>query len=275
MARVELGESRLRARKRRRRVFLIAGAFLCVGAVVGGAVWLSRASFLRIQTIQVSGAVAVATSTVSNSAEQTISGNFFYLFPKNNIFLYPKREIISSLLAENPILKNAEVHAQDFRTIAVAVLERQPKALWCPSGEIPPGQDSSCLFLDEDGVAYAAAPDFSSPVYVTYSGSLQGTVPPRKFLTSGQFRTLSALVDALAKTQKGDPIRHVAVDENGDVRTYFQNDFLLMFALSAEGGDVFERFSLALTAEPFKNRKLSDFEYLDLRFGDKLYYKLK
>ena len=33
--------------------------------------------------------------------------------------------------------------------------------------------------------------------------------------------------------------------------------------------------TLALEAEPFKGHALSDFEYLDLRFGDRLYYKLK
>lgn len=242
---------------------------------MGGAVWLSRASSLRIQTIVVSGASAVASSTISNTAEQTISGSYFFLFPKNNIFLYPKGNIVSGLLAQNPILKDVEVHAQDLRTIEVVVAERQPRALWCPSGELVTDQDGSCLFLDEEGIAYAVAPNFSSPVYVTYAGVLPGTLLPRKFLTPGQFHTLSALVDALAKTQKENPIRHVMVDEVGDVRVYFQNDFLLMFTLAAEGGDVFERFSLALTAEPFKNRKLSDFEYLDLRFGDKLYYKLK
>ena len=55
----------------------------------------------------------------------------------------------------------------------------------------------------------------------------------------------------------------------------FASGFVLKFALSDAGGDVFERFSLALAAEPFLGRSLSDFLYLDLRFGDKLYYKLK
>ena len=48
-----------------------------------------------------------------------------------------------------------------------------------------------------------------------------------------------------------------------------------MFALGDDGGDVFDRFSLALQSDLFKKHALSDFDYLDLRFGDKLYYKLK
>jgi len=49
----------------------------------------------------------------------------------------------------------------------------------------------------------------------------------------------------------------------------------VIFALSDSGGDVYERFVLALTAEPFEGRSTGDFEYLDLRFGDRLYYKLR
>jgi len=63
--------------------------------------------------------------------------------------------------------------------------------------------------------------------------------------------------------------------QNKDVSVRFANSFTLRFALSDAGGDIFERFSLALTSEPMKAHKLSDFQYLDLRFGDKLYYKLK
>jgi len=45
--------------------------------------------------------------------------------------------------------------------------------------------------------------------------------------------------------------------------------------VSDSGADVLERIALALQSEPFAKRSLTDFAYLDLRFGDKLYYKLK
>jgi hypothetical protein len=67
----------------------------------------------------------------------------------------------------------------------------------------------------------------------------------------------------------------VSVDNNNDVEATFGSGFVLKFALDDAQGDVFERFSLALTSDPFKNKQLSNFAYLDLRFGDKLYYKLK
>jgi hypothetical protein len=48
-----------------------------------------------------------------------------------------------------------------------------------------------------------------------------------------------------------------------------------LFALGDDAGAVYQHFTLALTADIFKAHKLSDFHYLDLRFGNKLYYKLR
>ena len=70
-------------------------------------------------------------------------------------------------------------------------------------------------------------------------------------------------------------MQSISVDAVGDVRVMFTNGFTLIFALSDDSGDLFERFSLALSSGPFVAHTLSDFAYLDLRFGDKLYYKLK
>jgi hypothetical protein len=66
----------------------------------------------------------------------------------------------------------------------------------------------------------------------------------------------------------------VYVDENYDVYAFASNGFELIYPLS-EASNVYTKFQLAMQADVFSKHPLSDFEYLDLRFGDKLYYKLK
>jgi hypothetical protein len=65
------------------------------------------------------------------------------------------------------------------------------------------------------------------------------------------------------------------IDEAGDAHLTLSNLFTLIFPAGANMGEVLQRFSLALTTEPFTTHALSDYEYLDVRFGAKLYYKLK
>lgn len=252
---------------------LIAGAALLVLAVCGGLVWLSHAAFLRVAAIEVTGTQSVPTSTLAAYARAQMEGGYAYLFARDNIFLYPRAQIAADLERQYPTLRQVDVHAKDFHTVEIIVAERTPAALWCPAAN----QGGTCYYMDEEGLVYERAPDFNDNPYISYGGPLATTTEPglRQYLTRDEFQSLAALVSALGEKEQGDPIGQVAVDDNRDVRVYFKNDFLLIFSLKDDGGDVFERFNLALQSDAFKGKTLGDFEYLDLRFGDKLYYKAK
>ncbi|MBI2005077.1 FtsQ-type POTRA domain-containing protein [Patescibacteria group bacterium] len=275
MARVSFPMSQVRARRRgrRARIALVLGALLLV--LCGGAIWFLHAPFVRVTAIDISGAESVTTAQVREAIRDAISGAYLYAIPKDSIFFYPKRAIEQNLLKLFPALKSAIVHAENFDTLAVVVAERAPQALWCGAG----ASSTGCALMDEGGVVYAPAADFSGDAYVRYFGTatplLAGGSLPAQYLTEKNYRALFALVAAIGKTQPEDPVRQVVVDEGGDARVYFQQDFLLIFSIDDNSADVYERFTLALTAEPFTTHALPDFEYLDLRFGDKLYYKLK
>ncbi|HEV7449479.1 MAG TPA: cell division protein FtsQ/DivIB [Candidatus Paceibacterota bacterium] len=263
MARVVLPESRLRARRKRRRARLtlvLAGLVVVLLAAVVG---LSYLPFLQVRDVAIVGTQTLATSTLEDYVQAQIAGRYWFVFPRRNIFLYPKQSIREGLLAHFPELRSADVHAANFHTIAATIVEREPKALWC-TGDV-------CYFMDQGGVVYAG--NSGAQGLVSYRGAALGNVLPKQYLTPGQFESLFALVDALS--QKIEPITSVSVDNNNDVEATFGSGFVLKFALDDAQGDVFERFSLALTSDPFKNKQLSNFAYLDLRFGDKLYYKLK
>ncbi len=272
MARVVLPASKIKARRKRRRIVAISILVGIVVALFGAFALLANASFMRISNITVRGAQTIATSTIEQKIRAQLTGSYLFVFPKDNILFYPNGRIEAALIAAMPTIASASVHAENFQTISVTVVERKPKALWCgntPSNPMP------CFFLDESGKAYGAAQNFSDTTYANYFGSLSVNTNPKAYLTEDTFRALSALVDTIAASQKSATLRSVYVDDNQDVHVAFDTGFTLLFTLSADGGDVFQRFTLALQSDPFKNHALSDFEYLDLRFGDKLYYKLK
>ncbi len=265
MARVELPQSKLRARRKRRRVRLAVVALGALALLLAIMVGLSYIPFLQIRNVAVSGTQTLATSTVANYVESYIAGRYLYVIPKRNIFLYPKDKIASGLLSSFPELRVADVHAGDFHTIEVEVVEREPKALWCAN--------TDCYLMDQEGVVYAPAK--SREGFVEYHGTTQGDRLPRQYLNANQFEALFSLVDALSQKVATSHITRVSIDNHADVEADFDNGFTLKFALGDASGDTFERFSVALTAGPFLGHTLSEFLYLDLRFGDKLYYKLK
>jgi hypothetical protein len=292
MARVDLPASKVRARRHRRWGVFSALIIIFILAIFGGLVWLSHASFLRITAVQVSGTQTLSESDMQAVVQDQLAGSYWHLFAKNNIFIYPKATITNALVTGMPVIASAEVRTVDFHTIAVTVVERQPKALWCPdtnptSPEATIGHStatstpveldtSNCLLLDQNGVAYASA-GFAAVdnAYKRYYGTLSGGNLPEQYLTPQSFNSLSALVDAIAQNQSQDVITSVEVDSSNDVHVGFASGFMLLFPLSADGGDVYSHFMLALQSDAFAGRTIADFEYLDLRFGDRLYYKLK
>ncbi len=267
MARVALPKSSIKQR-RRKRLLLVAGIiFALLVLVFLLSLWLANTALFKITHVSVSGEDVIPENSIETVVQDNITGRFAGLYSKANIFLYPKHKIEADLRALYPTLMSADIHALDFHTITVAVTERAPAALWC--------DDSSCSLIDKDGLVYAHAPDYSGNVYETYVGALPGGALPQQFLTPTEFHSLSALVGALNKKIAPDAVSKVIVDENNDVHLHISSGYEILFALKDNGGSVFEHFTLILTADPFTTHPLSDFEYIDLRFGDKVYYKLK
>jgi cell division septal protein FtsQ len=259
--------------RRRKRLLLLAGiVFGCVFAVFLFFWWFFNASFLKITSIQVSGENVIPESSITNAVQDDISGSYLGLFSRSSIFLYPKNKIVADLTGLYPTLSSVSINAQDFHTINVVVSEREAHALWCGSD---PATAQSCFLLDTDGLAYANAPQYSGEVFRTYYGPLPSDALPQQFLSQASFHSLAALVDAFQGVIASDTVQSISIDTNDDVHLAFDSGAEILFALHDDSGQIFQRFSLALTAEPLLSHPLSDFEYVDLRFGDKVYYKLK
>lgn len=274
--RVVLPESRIRRRRRvrRARLAILCGVlFLFLLGIVIGLSWIP---YIRIQAVRSVGTETLASTTVEEFVTKKIEGRSLFVFPKNNIILYPKHEIEEQLRKEFPLLKKAEIHADNLETIRVEVGERYAKALWCGTYE---GGAEGCRLMDETGFVYSPILMGELPPFVRYTGEASSTlgytspVEPKQFVSPKEFTTLLALVDALNQSQKQTSIVSVSIDEHSDARVTFGEGFVLLFALKDAGKDVYERFTLALASEPFLNKTINDFEYLDLRFGDKLYFK--
>ncbi|TSC68674.1 MAG: hypothetical protein G01um101456_545 [Parcubacteria group bacterium Gr01-1014_56] len=269
MASRALPVSKLKARRRRRLISIIVALCVLVVVLLGGVVGLSWLPAIRVHTVDIVGASSVKDSVLEEMVGDDLRGTYFGVLARDTIFFYPQSSIEEKLLAGFPAFSSVEIRRSGLQSLVVTITERSTTAFWCGESAASP---SACFLLDGSGVAYAPAANFSGQVYVNYYGPLSGT-NVKQFSTPEQFRAISALVVALQKTAGEAPLQ-VEVDDT-DVQVTFKSGFKIIYRILDNSADVLERFSLAIKAEPFTKHALSDFEYLDLRFGDKLYYKLK
>lgn len=269
-----LPPSKLRERKRKKRIFIIFILVLLGFSIIGGTVYALHLDALRIRDVAIDGAETISPAALQASAREVLAGTRWHIIPNNSVLVYSNKKLSTHILETFPKVKTARVSLDNFHGVRITISERSPVALWCGAEWETAGSESrSCFFLDDGGYVYGEAAQFSGPAYVRWYGNLNKNSPPAQFLSADSFSTLRALIEAL-KNDTNTPLR-VVVDPNGDVNVFFKENFELRFTLAQKPEDILARLRTAEVSEVLAGKKLSDLEYLDLRFGNRLYYKFK
>ncbi|MES3032215.1 MAG: hypothetical protein V4699_03165 [Patescibacteria group bacterium] len=277
----------LELKKHRRKVFWgkIALAIFALLAIFSGLAFLSRVPSVNIHVVEIIGNKVLDGEVLKAVVEKEIAGNYLWFFPKTNILIYPKNKIARELQDEFPRIKNIDFSINDKQSLEVSLTERVALYTWC--GVTPPDingtNEPQCSFLDDSGYIFDEAPYFSGEVYFKFYGSLNsgGDSPLKTYFYPVNF-TKFTLFKKILESMGLVPVSLYA-DDAGDAHIFLARKTMLtgpeiMFKTDADLETVAENLQAALSTEPllsnFKN-KYSSLLYIDLRFGNKVYYKFK
>ena len=105
-----------------------------------------------------------------------------------------------------------------------------------------------------------------------FSGALAGE-PVGQVFIPGHLPGLLALLSVLQQQNGLTPLR-VSVVSGQDFSVDFQEGFLLKASFGADAGTLARNLKLVLGSDALSGKE-SQIEYVDLRFGNKAYFKLK
>ena len=125
----DLQKLRLKRKKAQERMIIFI-AVLFVLALIGLVV-LARTPKAQITKITVTGNHVVQAQDVIDHASRFLSGNYFYLIPRSNDLLYPRKSIIGDLVDSYPRFRSVQVYRTSNDTININVEEVRGYALWC------------------------------------------------------------------------------------------------------------------------------------------------
>jgi hypothetical protein len=252
--------------------------------VVWGAIFLALANWskLRVNQVVVEGAQIVKSEEIIVETQTILAGQLLPLVPKNHLWWYPAEELQTNLLTKFPRLATVKTFAEWPGRLSVVVTEREPALLYC-------GLDK-CAFIDPTGRAYAAAPTFSPGVFLTWTAS--STLPALPFdlikgpnvnrLISSQkiFNKVFALlklpewrVNQFEQTLDNDFIFWVEAKTSSSTQA---TKWRILINQETSPFDLGENLHTALSSilEAKKSAALPKLDYVDLRFGKKVFYKL-
>lgn len=271
-----------RIRVERRNRFLVTWLLWLI-LVIASVFLLSQLSHLKelsIDKVSIRGATTIARKEIFGVVAPHLEGSYLYLFSKRNVLLLRTHEIEDELKELYPRFEKVNVSRLGFDVLSVNIRERDPFGIWCNDSD-------NCYFLDKTGFVYAPAPTFvSGNTFIEYGGGMTSSTSPSgtRFLLEEDFKNLSTLFKDL--DEKGMRASRASMEDSS-------LELLVRPKITAGIGDS-ATFSLFLTATSSYTQTLSDLsvildspefkidvpdlaflDYIDLRYGNKVFYKKK
>lgn len=286
MKRNILNSPRLLELKRRRRKVILkrsffVGFFLCI--ILVGASLFSHLDSFNISKTEIVGNKIIDTEIIQGIIDQELVGNYFWIFPKTNIFFYPKNKIKEELSIKIKRLENIILSIKEREMLVVSVEERDPKYTWC-GATIPSGEEGNkpCYFLDQNGYIFDQAPYFSGDIYFKFYGLVNQTddIPSGNFFFEPNFKNFILFKETLEDMELKPTALYLG--KGGETKVFLSNESSkstgpeIIFKTDSDFQQLAENLQTALSVEPLLSdfkKKYSTLLYIDLRFGNKVYYK--
>ncbi len=269
---IQLDKNSQVRRARRLKFLFVSVLFLIL--IVAGIIGFLRKKQYQITSIEIAGTQALDEELVKKQTESFLKGNYFVVIPRTNALLISKSALREYLLDAIPSLNDARIDFASSNEMTVTVHEKKPKYVWC--------QESTCYFVDEQGVIYAESPTFSDGVFLKFKGGISFEDSPLKkmFVSRDKFMTTLGMVELLKKfpmevaevsfgtdtALRVTSIKGLVVGSNSNI----------LISDKANESSIAQSIELIVNDKTFSTAlatKGSSLEYVDLRFPGKIYYK--
>jgi len=273
-------------------IFFILAIFLIVG--LGYLLYLPS---LSVQAVTVQGNNILDSENIIDQVNQNLEGEYWYLFPRRSVFIYPKKIILDDLQEKFPRLSETEIGLGEWDSLIVNVVERSSDVIWCKDNESPRdvlGQiiiedkdpdtaelaseetkvsnesEQNCFFADDGGFVFAPAPYFSNSVFVELSGFLSerpiGTTPlaEKSYSIITHFAKNLAKIFSKTTNDKYRVIKVRIIDKSNyevvvvDTSRTATPEWKIFFNNTYSAEELTSNLYTVLNSEPFKKEMLTN-----------------
>jgi hypothetical protein len=256
-------------------VFLVL--VLIVG-ICGAMIGILRSNKYQFKEVRVFDTATFSKDDIIAFTHTYWSGNYVGAVPRTNTVLFSKDDFEKQLRKKFPVIEMAYVTLPEPDILEIHIQERKPIVTWCFA-------DNTCGFVDEKGILYARAPQFSDGVYPIFQSQLNDPTYKKFGTMVIEPSIMNRFADLFKHLQSDDiELSKVMFYEDGDVGfsidklfgLYTRNDARLLGTFGQDD-EIFVRDMLTgLGNDAFKKQFIAnpkDLEYIDMRFPGKIFYK--
>lgn len=237
-----------------------------------------RSDKYQFSDVKVFGPITFSSDDVVNFTREYWSGHYFKTIPKTSTIFFSKDDFEKQLRTRFPVIEMAYITLPAPDVLEINIKEHTPKIVWC-------FQDQTCGFVNDAGVLYARAPQFSDGVYPIFQSQSSNSYNDQLGKEVINPDIMNRFIELFSRLQSDEmTLSRTLFYEDGDIAfsidtlfgLYTNNNAKLLGTVNQDD-DIFVRdMFTGLTNDAFKKQFVSnpkDLEYIDMRFTGKIFYK--
>lgn len=234
-----------------------------IGVILTTVWYVTRLSVFTIASVSVVGGETIDITSIEQKVTETLAGEYIGFIPRRFVYAYPEEDILR-ILDEIPRLKSPVI-TRDGTTLMIRFEEYFPHALWCENRE-----SEVCFFIDRDGFAFSEAPKLEGGAFPRFH--VIGTTPARRtqMVPVEDLRAIETLRELMYEELRF-PVAFVETDIVRDVFLGLAGGGEIKATLRMQPEETVANLRSILAAEEFSDIKPGSFQYIDLRFGNKVF----
>lgn len=250
-------------------VFIAAG-FLFIAILIAGLWYIVNLPYFRVDQIEITGTRLLIPFEIESAARKNISGVWWRVIPRDNFFFVSSRRMADGLRQKFLQVSEISVDKKFPDKLIVTVRERTLWGVYC---ERPaPSPRSPCFYLDAHGAAYEALAEFEGwllPVIYSPEPASLG----KEAALPAMLKFYSEAETALRAVSGHILFLNISTTTPDDVRLGLAENWELWVTASRPIAEWLEVLKTVLEKDIGERRP--ELEYMDLRFGNKVFYKFK
>ena len=265
-------QKRLKRHRRTRRGLLF---FILIIVLAILFLYLIRLPAAKIEKIEIAGLKTLDKIALESFTRARLNGSYAMLIPRSSIIFAKTNSLEKELSAEFPQIETVTVEKKFPKGLRISVQERNFFGIFCPtSNNSEPELLPKCAFIDAQGHAYEEAPRSSGSLLVKIYKDVSEIQLGAVVLDASLMREMQFLKDELKKKNGLEIVSyHFFSRVPREIRVETANGFKLWFDRTKNLSESFKVLKTVLEQE-IKDRR-QELSYIDLRFGNKVFYKYK
>jgi len=239
----------------------LSASFLIV-ILYAASFWSAHES-IQIKEIKISGNEFISDETIEQIFRESSDIKILGLFDRNNFLFLPKK-IIAQKIRHQISVKNVIIRIVEFGRAEIEVIEYEPWGVWC--------KEERCYFVNKDGLAFIEHQNFTDLI-ILEGATNQEDLLGLSYTKTNTFNNFILIQKLLHKLEI--EFYKISTEDFETFKIWTTEGPQLLVSNKSNPTEIINNLKILLEQESIHKIQFKNIEYIDLRFKDKAYYKIK